>query len=98
MISHSIAFNIREGATHEDCLSVMQRGREQLLKIPGVKDFTFSVSVDPNARYRYNLIVYFKDESVIESYKHHPIHVDYADHFFRPLATDRLTIDYRLID
>ncbi|QJD87146.1 Dabb family protein [Cohnella herbarum] len=98
MIRHLIVFNIRTGATQEECMRVIQRGREQLLTIPGVIHFSFAISVNLDARYRYSLAIDFTDESVIESYKHHPVHVAYADDYFRPLATDRLTIDYRLID
>src|SRR3569623_3798524 len=28
-------------------------------------------------------------------YRDHPLHVEYADHHFRPIAEDRLTIDFR---
>ncbi len=34
---------------------------------------------------------------VIESYKHHPAHVAFADHLFRPIAADRLTTDYHVV-
>jgi len=98
MIRHLIVFNIREGATNEECLAVIARGREQLLQIPGVIRLSFGTAVKEDARYRYNLAVDFQDESVIELYKHHPIHVAYADDYFRPLATDRITIDYTLED
>jgi len=98
MIRHLIVFNIREGATEEECVSVMERGREQLTTIPGVVGFSFGIAVNPAAKFKYNLAVDFADESIIESYKHHPVHVAYADDYFRPLATDRITTDYRLID
>lgn len=98
MIRHLIVFNIRQGATHEDCLAVIAKGMEQLLQIPGVLNLGFGVAVREDARYKYQLAIDFADEGVIESYKHHPIHVAYADRFFRPLATDRITTDYKLID
>jgi fructose-bisphosphate aldolase class II len=31
---------------------------------------------------------------VIESYRHHPEHVRFADRYFRPVAADRITIDF----
>jgi len=98
MIRHLIVFNISETATHEDCLKVVARGREQLMQIPGVVRFSFGTSVQENAKYRYNLAIDFQDERVIEFYKHHPIHVAYADDYFRPLAADRITTDYVIED
>ena len=39
-------------------------------------------------------LVRFSDQAVVDSYKNHPAHVDYADTHFRPVAGDRITIDF----
>jgi hypothetical protein len=98
MVKHLIVFNIRDGATYEDCLSMIERGKKELLRIPGVIGIAFGTAVVETARYTYTLIVDFADEDVIESYKDHPIHMSFADDWFRPLATDRITTDYRMME
>lgn len=97
MIRHLIVFNLREGATHDDCLEAIAVGRQQLMKIPGVKGVSFGESMHANARYRYTLAVDFENEDIIELYQNHPIHVEYANRWFRPLAVDRITTDYRIL-
>jgi fructose-bisphosphate aldolase class II len=95
MIKHAIIFNIREGMTHEECVSIMALGKQQLSLIPGVTGITSGIAVNGDqAKYKYYFVVDFADESVIESYKYHPIHVRYADDYFRPMAQDRITTNY----
>jgi hypothetical protein len=43
-------------------------------------------------------LIRFASAEVIENYKTHPVHVEYADSFFRPLAADRITADYEMLD
>ncbi|MCC3374194.1 Dabb family protein [Cohnella sp. REN36] len=96
MIRHLIVFNIREGATHQDCLKMIEIGKKELMTIPGVIGISFGTACSETARYRYTLSVEFESMDVIEFYKYHPAHVAFADQHFRPLATDRITTDYRL--
>jgi fructose-bisphosphate aldolase, class II len=39
--------------------------------------------------------VRFAHPAVIDSYRDHPDHLAFADNLFRPLAADRMTIDFR---
>ena len=94
MIKHLIVFNIPATMTHEACIRMLERGKQQLTQIPGVIGYYYGVGVAENATYKYTLCVDFTDESVIESYKIHPIHTDFADNWFRPMAADRVTTDY----
>ncbi|MBP3962675.1 Dabb family protein [Paenibacillus lignilyticus] len=96
MIRHLIVFNLREGLGHQDCLDMIDEGRRVLTLIPGVTDYHFGEAVDLAAKYRYYLAIDFTDESVIELYKYHPLHVKFADEWFRRSATDRITTDYNL--
>jgi hypothetical protein len=97
VIKHLIVFNIREDATHQDCLGMLEKGEKELSQIPGVTNVTYGVAVAENAKFKYTIIVDFENESVIESYKHHPIHVKFADEDFRPMAVDRITTDYEIL-
>lgn len=73
-----------------------REGRDVLTQIPGVLGVSFGEAVAPNASYRFVYVVEFEDESVIERYRHHPVHVRFADSRFRPLAPDRITTDFRM--
>jgi fructose-bisphosphate aldolase class II len=41
-------------------------------------------------------MVRFASAAVIDTYRDHPDHQAFADSHFRPVAGDRLTIDYQL--
>ena len=94
MIRHVIVFNAE--APHEQVLAMAERGKRVLSTIPGVTDVRFGVAVEELASYRYLFDIGFADESVVETYRTHPVHLRFAEEEFRPLAQDRITIDYRL--
>lgn len=97
MIRHLIVFNIREEVTHEDCLAMAERARQDLTSIAGVVQVSFGVAVTENARYRYTFVIDLSDEQALRRYRDHPIHVAFADTYFRPIAPDRITTDYKLL-
>jgi hypothetical protein len=97
MIRHLIVFNIREEVTHEDCLAMAERARQDLTSIAGVVQVSFGVAVTENARYRYTFVIDLNDEQALRRYRDHPIHVAFADTYFRPIAPDRITTDYKLL-
>jgi fructose-bisphosphate aldolase class II len=94
MIRHVIVFNAE--APQEQVSAMARRAQRVLSAIPGVTDIRFGVAAEESARYRYLFDIGFADESVIEAYRTHPVHVRFADEEFRPLAQDRITTDYRL--
>lgn len=98
MIRHLIIFNLRDGMSHDECLEKLEIGRRELTKIPGVIRYTYGTAVLQDAKFKYTLAVDFEHEGIIESYKHHPLHVAYADNHFRPMAPERITTDYRIAD
>lgn len=80
-----------------DLGTVLEEGRNALSKVPGVRSVETGEATDPEtARYRHCWLVRFTHPSVIDSYRDHTLHKAFADEHFRPLAPDRLTIDYRL--
>lgn len=52
-------------------------------------------AVQGDARYRHCWSVRFAHGAVIDSSRDHPDHVRFADERFRPVADDRVSIDYR---
>lgn len=97
MVKHLIVFNTPQGIGEGECRAMAHKARETLKRIPGVKDVSFGVAVSDKAAYKYLLIVDFEGEDVISFYRDHPIHTEFADSVFRPMAVDRITTDYRMV-
>ncbi len=92
-VEHVILYNV-EGATDEQVAAMMARGREVLCAIPGVRRVITGWALPEKAAYRCCWLVEFTHRKVIESYREHPDHVAFANQFFRPIAAERISIDY----
>lgn len=92
-VEHTIVYNV-SGADDSQVEAMMARGREVLAKIPGVRRVFTGRAVKDDAQYRFCWIVQFAHENVIESYRNHPEHAAFANNHFRPLADDRISIDF----
>lgn len=91
-IDHVILFN---ATAEDDAVAAMKAaGREALGALPGVREATTGRAVTADARYRHCWLIRFCGEPVIDAYKHHPAHQAFADERFRPIAGDRITIDF----
>ena len=95
-VDHVILYNV-SGVDDQQVGELMARGREVLSGIPGVREVVTGHSVKADAGYRFCWLIRFCHPAVIESYRHHPVHVDYADNWFRPVAGDRISIDYQRV-
>src|SRR3569623_131204 len=96
-VAHVVEFNVPADALPK-LEDILQTGRRRRATIPGVRRVATGEAVAADARYRYCLIITFANEQVMRYYRDHPLHVEYADHHFRPIAEDRVTIDFRLTD
>ena len=96
-VEHLIIYNANGGAS-TDVQQVAARGRELLAAIPGVRQVHTGQALKPDAKYRYCWLVRFANAAVIDSYRDHPDHVAFADREFRPVAHDRVSIDYELTE
>ncbi len=92
-IEHLIIYNV-EGADDAQVERMMEEGRRVLGAIPGVRRIFTGEAVKEGAKYRFCWLVKFVHEAVIDSYRDHPDHVAFADNLFRPVAGDRISIDY----
>ena len=92
-VEHLIIYNV-EGIDKEGVESMMAEGRRVLSAIPGVLEVFTGEAVQEDASYRYTWLVRFCHEKVIDSYREHPAHVAFADKVFRPVAGNRISIDY----
>jgi fructose-bisphosphate aldolase class II len=96
-VDHVIVYNT---STEEPGVveGMMRKGKQDLSAIPGVMNVEVGKAVDQHGAYRYCWLIRFTSAKVIDSYKTHPAHVEYADTFFRPIAGDRITNDYEMLD
>ena len=92
-VQHLIVYNVEQGSeSHVDAM--MRRGTEVLAGIPGVRRVVSGWAVAENAKYRFCWIVEFAHKKVIDSYRDHPDHVAFANGLFRPIAGDRVSMDF----
>lgn len=92
MVRHLIIFNTE--ASEAEVQRMFAQAQRVLGQIPGVEGFELGKAVGASPRYRYLLVVDFADESVITLYRDHPLHQQFANTVFRPMAPDRLTTDF----
>lgn len=92
-VEHTILYNV-EGVSEELAGTMMQRGREVLAKIPGVRRVFTGWALQDQSKYRFCWLVQFCHAKVVDSYRDHPAHVAFANEYFRPFAADRLSIDF----
>lgn len=92
-VQHVIIYNVESiGNEHVD--AVMHRGQTVLSKIPGVRRVITGTAVPEKSKYRFCWLIEFAHQNVIDSYRDHPDHVAFANEMFRPIAGDRITIDF----
>jgi len=95
-VEHVIIFNV--GANLPiNMATVMAHGRRVLSQIPGVRSVSTGTAVQERARYQFCWLVRFASRAVIDTYRDHPTHKKFADELFRPIATDRITVDFECL-
>jgi fructose-bisphosphate aldolase class II len=96
-VEHLIIYNVT-GITEQEVAAMMAEGQRVLSAIPGVREVITGRAVKEDAKYRYTWLVRFCHPAVIDSYRDHPDHIAFADNQFRPLAGERISIDYQMIE
>ena len=96
-VEHLIIYNV-EGIDKSGVEAMIAEGRRVLSAIPGVREVFTGKAVQDDAKYRHIWLVRFCHPAVIDSYREHPDHVTFADKLFRPVAGERISIDYLSID
>ena len=96
-VEHLIIYNVR-GIDKAGAEAMIAEGCRVLSAIPGVREVFSGETVQDDAKYRYTWLVRFCHPLVIHSYREHPDHVTFADKLFRPVAGERISIDYQMVD
>jgi fructose-bisphosphate aldolase class II len=94
-VAHLILYDA-DGLDEAGVEAMMAQGREVLSAIPGVRRVAAGRAVKADVPYHWCWVIEFASEKVIDSYRDHPDHVAFADGLFRPIARERLSIDYEL--
>ena len=96
-VEHLIIYNVK-GLDRQGVEAMMAEGRLTLGAIPGVRAVLTGEAVKQDAAYRYTWLVRFGHPAVVDSYRKHPDHLAFADNRFRPVAGERISIDYQVIE
>jgi len=94
LVEHLIVYNVTMDDTAAE--EIAAEGQRVLAGVPGVRAACSGRAVQAGARYQWCWLIRFAHRAVIDSYREHPDHVAYADSHFRPVAGDRISIDYEL--
>jgi len=95
-VEHLIIYNV-QGIGEADAETMIAEGHRILSAIPGVRKVFAGEAVQNDAKYRYTWLVHFCHAAVINSYREHPDHVAFANKLFRPVAGERISIDYQTV-
>ena len=96
-IEHLIVYN--STLTNEGEIQAMiGEGTRELAKIHGVRAVIAGKSIQEDSRFAYTWLIRFCSSEVVEFYKNHLLHKQYADNFFRPQARERITTDYEILN
>lgn len=96
-VEHVIIYNV-EHVPGVQVEAMMARGREMLATIPGVRRVVTGWAVADKPRYRFCWLIEFTHRAVIDSYREHPLHKQFADNLFRPIAVDRVSVDFEHVE
>jgi len=92
-VHHVIIYNVNIDDANK-VNNMMREGERTLSQIPGVRRVITGNAVQKDANYQLCWLIEFVHKNVIGSYREHPDHVAFADNLFRPIAGDRISIDY----
>ena len=93
-VEHTILYNTAN-IPEEGVDEMMVQGQRVLSAIPGVRRVFCGEAAQDKAAYRCSWHIQFCHPAVIDGYREHPDHVAFANSLFRPVAADRISIDYR---
>ncbi len=92
-VHHVIIYNLDVDDANQTS-HMMREGEKVLSQIAGVRRVITANAVQEDAKYKFSWLIEFVHKNVIDNYRDHPDHVAFADKLFRPIAGDRISIDY----
>ncbi|HEY9050076.1 MAG TPA: ketose-bisphosphate aldolase [Gammaproteobacteria bacterium] len=92
-VHHVIIYNL-DIDDAKQISNMMHEGEKVLSQIPGVRRVITANAIQEDAKYKFSWLIEFVHKNVIDSYRDHPDHVAFANKLFRPIAGDRISIDF----
>lgn len=92
-IQHVIIYNVNN-INISETNTIISKGKSILSGIPGVRRVIAGSAVSENARFKFCWLIEFVHQNVIDSYRDNPEHVEFANELFRPIASDRISVDF----
>jgi fructose-bisphosphate aldolase class II len=96
-VHHVMLYNIEYGSEAQT-EAVITQGKEVLARIPGVRRVISGWATSEQPSYRFCWLVELAHEKVLESYRGHPDHVAFENRLFRPIASDRVSLEFAETD
>ncbi|GBD42137.1 D-tagatose-1,6-bisphosphate aldolase subunit KbaY [bacterium HR39] len=92
-VEHVVLYRPREGLDGAELAAMVEEGRRQLAKVPGVRRVFHGRKVAGRDDWPLGWVIRFASAAVVEAYRDHPLHLAFADGRFRPNAPERLSLD-----
>ncbi|MDH5393490.1 MAG: class II fructose-bisphosphate aldolase [Gammaproteobacteria bacterium] len=92
-VEHLIIHNIDVAST-QSVNSLMVKGKDLLLQIPGVREVFTSEAVEENSKYRFCWSVRFTHKAALESFRSNNNFDAFLKQQFKPNVSDYISIDY----
>lgn len=98
MICHVVLIRLRNEESPEQGDRLVERARDMLAPIPGVRNLRVGRGLGNKAErsYPYALVMEFEDDEALEAYQVHPAHVRFVREVVDPIQDDKLVYDYRV--
>lgn len=94
MITHVVLVRTKEGADQAAVQRLVTDAKRKLAAIEGVRNLSAGVAFRTNASFNVGLCMYFETEQALQTYRDHPVHVNYVKEVFEPVAADFLSFDF----
>jgi hypothetical protein len=98
MICHVVLIRLKEGVSPEEGTRLLERAREMLAPIPGVRNLRVGRGLGKKAEqsYPYALVMEFEDERALDGYQVHAEHRRFVREVVDPVQDDKKVYDYRV--
>ncbi len=95
MICHVVLIRLKKEET-EKTQWVLDRAREILSTIPGVKNLKVGEGIKADYTHPIGFVMDFDDEAVLQAYQVHPDHRRFVDEILGPVVDDKQVYDYKV--
>ncbi|MDH5231153.1 MAG: class II fructose-bisphosphate aldolase [Gammaproteobacteria bacterium] len=96
-VEQVIVYN-SENSDPQQIQQMIQNGKHELSRIPGVLNVKIGKSLSQNGKFQYCWIIRLASQSVLKTYKKDPHYLSYTNNFLKKQATDQIDDDYEMLN